>query len=67
MQVFWEKIRILVPVYRRDGMCAECREIAYDQDMTKARVRDCSAWMQHFLRCKDGNDLARGASHARVM
>lgn len=67
IQVFWEKIGILGPVYRRLGCGLSDTEIAYDLDITEARVQDCVAWMQHFLRCKGRNELALEASHARVM
>ena len=64
MQVFWEKIGILGPIYCRVGCGLSDREIAYDLDITEARVQDCLAWMQHFLRCKDRNELAQGAARA---
>jgi len=67
MQVFWEKIGILGPVYRRVGCGLSDGEIAYDLDITEARVHDCVVWMQHFLHCKDRNELAQEASRARVM
>jgi DNA-binding NarL/FixJ family response regulator len=67
MQVFWEKIGILGPVYSRVGSGLSDHEIAYDLDITEVRVQECVAWMQHFLRCKDRNELAHEASHARVM
>ena len=67
MQVFWEKIGILGPVYRRVGCGLSDGEIAYDLDITEARVNDCVVWMQHFLHCKDRNELAQEASPARVM
>jgi hypothetical protein len=67
MQVFWEKIGILGPVYRRLGSGLSDREIAYDLDITELRVQQCVAWMQHFLLCKDRKELAHEASHPRVM
>ena len=67
MQVSWEKVGILGPVYSRLGCGLSDREIANDLDIAEARVQDCVVWMQHFLRCKDRNELAHEASHARVM
>lgn len=67
MQVFWEKIGILGPVYRGLGCGLSDREIAYDLDITEVRVHECIYWIEHFLRCKDRNELAKEASRARVM
>jgi len=62
MQVFWEKIGILGRVYRGLGGGLTDREIAYDLDIAEARVHDCVDWMEHFLRCKDRNELAEQAA-----
>ena len=43
------------------------REIANDLDITEVRVHECIDWMQHFLHCKDRNEVAQEASEARVM
>ena len=67
MQVFWEKIGILGPVYSRVGSGLSNHEIAYDLDITEVRVQECVAWMQHFLRCKDRYELAHEAAQTRVM
>ena len=40
-------------------------EIANDLDITEVRIHDCIEWMQHFLHCKDPNELAQGL-HARL-
>ena len=67
MQVFCERIGILGPVYPGLGCGLSAREIAYDLDITEARVHECVHWMEHFLHCKDRNELAQEASRARVM
>jgi hypothetical protein len=67
MQVFWEKIGILGPVYRLVGRGLSDSEIANDLDITEVRVHDCIDWMQHFLHCKDRNEVIQEASRARVM
>lgn len=67
MQVFWEKIGILGPVYRLVGRGLSDVEIASNLDITEGRVRDCVAWMQCFLHCEDRNELMRDALHSRVM
>ena len=67
MQVFWEKIGILGPVYRLMGRGLSDSEIAYDLDISEVRVHDCIDWMQHFLHCKDRNEIAQEASRARAV
>jgi DNA-binding CsgD family transcriptional regulator len=67
MQAFWEKIGILGPVYRLVGRGLSDGEIANDLDITEERVHNCIDWMEHFLNCKDRNELAQEASQARVM
>jgi DNA-binding NarL/FixJ family response regulator len=66
MQVFWEKIGILGPVYRSIGRGLSDSEIANDLDITDERVHECIDWIQHFLHCKDRNEVARDAATARV-
>jgi DNA-binding NarL/FixJ family response regulator len=67
MQVFWEKIGILGPVYRLVGRGFSDSEIANNLDITETHVQGCVAWMQHFLCCKDRNELVRDASRGTVM
>ena len=67
MQVFWEKIGILGPVYRLMGLGLTDNEIANDLDISEVRVHDCIHWIQHFLNCKDRNELAQEASRARAI
>lgn len=67
MQVFWEKIGILGPVYRLVARGLSDVEIASNLDITEGRVRDCVAWMQRFLHCEDRNELMRDGLHSRVM
>jgi len=59
------KIGIFGPVYRLVGRGLSDREIANDLDITEVRIHDCIEWMQHFLHCKDPNELAQGL-HARL-
>ena len=67
MQVFWEKIGILGPVYRLVARGLSAIEIASNLDITEGRVRDYVAWMQRFLHRDDRNELMRDALHSRVM
>jgi len=67
MQVFWEKIGILGPVYRLVGRGFSDFEIASSLEINEVRVHDCVAWMQRFLDCKDRNDLVRDALRSTVM
>ena len=59
------KIGILGPAYRSVGRGLSDSEIANDLDITDVRIHDCIEWMQHFLHCKDPNELAQGI-HARL-
>ena len=67
MQVFWEKIGILGPVYRGLACGLSDCEIADNLDITEARVDECLAWMEHFLLGEDRNELIQEAARARVM
>jgi len=66
MQVFWEKIGVLSPIYRLVGRGLSDSEIADALELTEIRVSECVAWMEHFLRCKDRNQLVQDASRARM-
>ncbi|PYY24615.1 MAG: hypothetical protein DMG62_01785 [Acidobacteria bacterium] len=62
MQVFWEKVGMLGPVYRLAGSGLTDSEIANRLDVTEVRVQNCVAWMQCFLSCKDRDELIQDAS-----
>ena len=62
MRVFWEKIRILGPVYRLAGQGLSNREIANRLNITEVKVHDCVAWILHFLQLTDRMELARYAA-----
>lgn len=67
MQVFWEKIGILGPVYRLVGRGWSDVEIAGSLDVTEVKVHECVAWIQRFLHCKNRNELVRYGSGSAVM
>jgi hypothetical protein len=65
MQVFWEKIGILGPVYRLTRHGLRGSENANHFDITQVRVHDRIDWMQHFLHCENRDELAQETSHAK--
>jgi hypothetical protein len=62
MRVFWEKVGLLGPVYRLVGQGFSDRDIAEKLNLTEVRVRDCVAWILHFLGFTDRTELVRYAA-----
>jgi len=62
MQVFWERVGILGPVYRLAGQGLSDGEIATKLDITETKVEGCVAWILRFLKFKDRLELIRYAS-----
>lgn len=59
MQVFWEQVGVLGPVYRLVGRGFTDRDIASRLNLTEVKVQACIAWILHFLNFTDRNDLIR--------
>lgn len=57
MRVFWEKTGVLLPVYRLAGQGLSDCEIAAKLSITELRVRNCMAWLLHFLKMTNRNQL----------
>jgi DNA-binding NarL/FixJ family response regulator len=64
MQVFWEQVGVLGPVYRLVGRGYTDHDIASKLNLTEVRVQTCIAWILHFLNFTDRNDLIRYSATA---
>jgi len=62
MRVFWEKVGLLGPIYRLVGQGFSDRDIAEKLNLNEVRVRDCVAWILHFLGFTDRSELIRYAA-----
>ena len=62
MRVFWEKVGLLGPLHRLVGRGFSDRDIAEKLNISEAKVRDCVAWMLHFLGFTDRTELVRYAA-----
>jgi DNA-binding NarL/FixJ family response regulator len=57
MRVFWEQTGVLLPIYRLAGQGLSDCEIAAELSITEIKVHSCMAWLLHFLRMADRNQL----------
>lgn len=57
MRVFWEQTGLLLPIYRLAGQGLSDRDIAAKLSITELRVESCIAWLLHFLKMTDRNQL----------
>jgi hypothetical protein len=64
MRSFWEQTGVLGPIYRLLGEGLNDEDIALKLDLTEAKVRDCIAWIVHFLELKSRQELVAYASTA---
>lgn len=66
MQVFWEKVGILGPVYRLAGQGLSDREIATRLDITQIKAEGCVAWILRFLKFTQRLELVEHASSRKT-
>jgi DNA-binding NarL/FixJ family response regulator len=64
MQVFWEQIGVLGPIYRLVGQGLNDGDIATHLGLTEVSVQDCIAWLLRFLGFTNREELALYASSA---
>lgn len=64
MRVFWERTGVLGPVYRLVGRGLSDHEIAERLNISEVKVKDCIAWLLHFMRMVHRKDLAVYAADA---
>jgi len=57
MRSFWEQTGVLGPIYRLLGEGLNDSDIAVRLNLTEEKVQDCIAWLLHFLRLKNRQEL----------
>ena len=67
MRVSWGRVGALGAVYRSVGQGFSDRDIATKLDLTELRVQACIAWILHFLRFTNRNELIRYAATPTAM
>jgi DNA-binding NarL/FixJ family response regulator len=65
MRSFWEQTGVLGPIYRSLGKDLNNDDIAARLNITQEKVEDCIAWLLHFLRLKNRQELVLYASTGR--
>ena len=64
MRSFWEQAGVLGPIYRLLGQGVNDNDIALRLNATEEKVHGCVAWLIHFLRLKNRQELVLYASAA---
>ena len=64
MRVFWEQTGALLPIYHLAGQGLSDCDIAKKLSITELKVQSCIAWLLHFLKMSDRNQLIAYASPA---
>jgi DNA-binding NarL/FixJ family response regulator len=62
MRCFWEQTGVLGPIYHSLGQGLNDSEIATKLGLTVVNVQNCIAWVIHFLKLKDRQELVLYAS-----
>ena len=62
MRSFWEQTGVLGPIYRLLGKGLNDNDIAVRLNLTEEKVQGCIAWLLHFLRLKNRQELVLYAS-----
>jgi DNA-binding NarL/FixJ family response regulator len=62
MRCFWEQTGVLGPIYRALGQGLNDRDIANKLNLTEVNVQTCIAWIVHFLKLKNRQELVVYAS-----
>jgi DNA-binding NarL/FixJ family response regulator len=62
MRCFWEQTGVLGPIYRLLAKGLNDSEIATKLGLTEVNVQNCIAWVLHFLKLKDRQELVLYAS-----
>lgn len=64
MRSFWEQTGVLGPIYRLLGQGLNDDDIAVRLNLTEEKVQACIAWILHFLKLKNRQELVVYASTA---
>jgi len=62
MRCFWEQTGVLGPIYLSLGQGLNDGEIATKLGLTEVNVQNCIAWVIHFLKLRDRQELVHYAS-----
>jgi hypothetical protein len=57
MRCFWEQTGVLGPIYQSLGQGLNDSQIAKKLGLTEMNVQNCIAWVLHFLKLKDRQEL----------
>ena len=64
MRCYWEQTGVLGPIYRSLGQGLNDSDIARKLNLTEVSVESCVAWILHFLKLKNRQELVLYASAA---
>ena len=64
MRSFWEQTGVLGPIYRLLGQGLNDDDIAVRLNLTEDKVQACIAWILHFLKLENREELVIYASTA---
>ena len=64
MRNFWERLGILLPIYRLVGRGLSDRDIANELNLTEGKVKSCISWMLRFLKLTNRLELVQHACSA---
>lgn len=64
MRSFWEQTGVLGPIYRLLGEGLNDDNIAVKLNLPEEKVQGCIAWILHFLKLKNRQELVLYASTA---
>jgi DNA-binding NarL/FixJ family response regulator len=63
MRCFWEQTGVLGPIYRSLGQGLNDSEIATKLSVSEVNVQNCIAWVLHFLKLNERQELVLYASN----
>jgi len=64
MRTFWERLGILLPIYRLVGQGLTEGEIASELNLTEDKMENCISWMLRFLELRGRLELVQHACSA---
>jgi hypothetical protein len=64
MRNFWERLGILLPIYRLVGRGLSDSDIANELNLTEGKVESCISWMLRFLKLTNRLELVQHACSA---
>jgi hypothetical protein len=64
MRKFWERLGILLPIYRLVGRGLSDSDIANELNLTEGKVESCISWMLRFLNLTNRLELVQHACSA---